>query len=89
MTPTWNDSARGWPDRRPGLLVAPGAQAARDAVEEAAAELVAPGAQAAGDAVEEAAAELVAFEDAPLHAEAPEPPPDGVGQGGYPCALRS
>jgi hypothetical protein len=34
---------------------------------------VAPGGQAARDAVEEAAAELAAFEDAALHAEAPEP----------------
>jgi hypothetical protein len=38
---------------------------------------VAPGSQAARDAVEEAAAELAAFEDAALHAEAPEPAPDG------------
>jgi hypothetical protein len=33
----------------------------------------APGGQDARDAVEEAAAELAAFEDAALHAEAPEP----------------
>ena len=33
----------------------------------------APGGQAARDAVEEAAAELAAFEEAALHAEAPEP----------------
>jgi hypothetical protein len=38
---------------------------------------VAPGGQAARDAVEEAAAALAAFEDAALHAEAPEPAPDG------------
>jgi hypothetical protein len=38
---------------------------------------VAPGGQDARDAVEEAAAELAAFEDAALHAEAPEPAPDG------------
>jgi hypothetical protein len=35
----------------------------------------APGGQAARDAVDEAAAELAAFEEAALHAEAPEPAP--------------
>ena len=38
---------------------------------------VAPGGQAAREAVSEAAAELAAFEDAALHAEAPEPAADG------------
>jgi hypothetical protein len=37
----------------------------------------APGGQAARDAVEEAAAELAAFEEAALHAEAPESVPAG------------
>jgi hypothetical protein len=38
----------------------------------------APGGQAARDAVEEAAAELAVFEEAALHAEAPEPAPAGA-----------
>ena len=36
----------------------------------------APGSQAAHDALKEAAAELAAFEEAALHAEAPEPAPN-------------
>lgn len=40
----------------------------------------APGGQAARDAVEQAAAELAAFEDAVLHAEAPEPAPAPPGE---------
>jgi hypothetical protein len=42
---------------------------------------VARGGQAAREAVEEAAAALAAFEDAALHAEAPEPAPDSEAPG--------
>lgn len=45
----------------------------------------APGGQTARDAIEEAAAELAAFEEAALHAEAPEPVPTGETA---PCSLR-
>jgi hypothetical protein len=40
----------------------------------------APGGHAARDAVEQAAAELAAFEEAALHAEAPEPSPASPGE---------